>query len=71
MSNYEKNYSVGQIRLDAPYAHFLYTLPLLSFSDIQHAIDLSLVYQSKMTDNPFNIANGYKLSLQKKNCFIR
>ena len=66
MSNYEKNYSVGQIRLDAPYAHFLYTLPLLSFSDAQHAIDLSLVYQSKMTDNPFNIANGYKLSLQKR-----
>ena len=65
-NNYIKNYSVGQIRLDAPYAHFLYQLPLLSFSDVQHAIDLSLVYQSKMTDNIFGIAEGYKLSLQKK-----
>ena len=65
-NNYIKNYGVGQVTLDAPYAHFLYTLPLLSFSDVQHAIDLSLVYQSKMTDNPFNIANGYKLSLQKR-----
>ncbi len=61
MGNYEKNYSVGQAKLDAPYAHFLYTLPLLSFSDVQHAIDLSLVYQSKMTDNPFYIVGGYKL----------
>lgn len=68
-NNYIKNYSVGQIRLDAPYAHFLYQLPLLSFSDVQHAIDLSLVYQSKMTDNPFYISNGYKLSLQKRIVF--
>jgi hypothetical protein len=65
-NNYIKNYGVGQVTLDAPYAHFLYQLPLLSFSDVQHAIDLSLVYQSKMTDNLFHIAGGYKLSLQKQ-----
>ncbi len=65
-TTYVKNYDIGQIRLDAPHSHFIYELPLLSFCDIQHAINLSLVYQSKMSDNPFYIANGYKLSFQKR-----
>ena len=68
-NTYVKNYSVGQIRLDAPYSHFIHELPLLSFGDIQRSINLSLVYQSKMTGNPFYIADGYKLNLQQRLIF--
>ena len=68
-ANYVKNYEVGSIRLDAPYAHFVHELPILSFGDILHTVNLSLVYQSKMTDNPFNISNGFKLNLQKRIIF--
>ena len=64
--SYVKNYDVGKIRLDAPYTHFIHELPLLSFSDVQHTIGVSLVFQSKCTDNPFNISIGYKLNLQKR-----
>ena len=68
-ANYVKNYEVGSIRLDAPYAHFVHELPILSFGDILHTVNLSLVYQSKMTDNPFYISNGFKLNIQKRILF--
>ena len=64
--NYEKNYNVGNIRLDTPYTHFVYELPLLSFGDVLHTVNLSLVYQSKMSGNPYSIAPGFGLNLQKK-----
>ena len=64
--SYVKNYNAGSIKLDAPYTHFIYELPMLSFGDIQHNVNLSLVYLSKATDDLYNIAIGYKLNLQKK-----
>ena len=64
--NYEKNYNVGNIRLDTPYTHFVYELPLLSFGDVLHTVNLSLVYQSKMSGNPYSIAPGFGLNLQKR-----
>ena len=67
--NYEKNYNVGNIRLDTPYTHFVYELPLLSFGDVLHTVNLSLVYQSKMSGNPYNMAAGHKLNLQKRIIF--
>lgn len=63
---YVKIYDVGNIQLDAPYAHFIHYLPLLSFGDIVHTVGLSLVYHSRLTDNPFNIAQGFKLNVQKR-----
>ncbi len=64
---YVKRYDVGNIRLDAPYAHFIYELPLLTFGDIQHTIGLSLVFNSRLSgSNEFNMSNGYKLNLQKR-----
>ncbi len=78
MSNtYVKKYDVGQIKLDLPYANYIHELPLLSFGDVQHTINLSLVYnysarkreiESGYTGetNPFNIASGFKLNLQKR-----
>ena len=78
MSNtYIKKYDVGQIKLDLPYANYIHELPLLSFGDVQHTINLSLVYnysarkreiESGYTGetNPFNIASGFKLNLQKR-----
>lgn len=68
-ANYVRKYDVGSIRLDAPYAHFVHELPILSFGDILHTVNLSLVYQSKMTDNPFYISNGFKLNIQKRIIF--
>ena len=65
--SYVKNYDVGSIRLDAPRTDFIYELPLLSFGDVQHTIGLSLVFNSRFaTSNPFYIANGYKLNMQKR-----
>ena len=64
--NYVKKYDVGQIKLDLPYANFIHELPLLSFGDVQNTFSLSLIFQSKLTTNPFYIANGYKLSIQKR-----
>ena len=73
MSNtYVKKYDVGQIKLDLPYAHYIHELPLLSFGDIQHTINLSLVFNSerkKKEDNSFSIADGFKLNLQKRIVF--
>ena len=64
--SYVKNYSVGQTRLDLPYANYIHELPLLSFGDVRNTFNLSLIFQSKMTSNPFHIANGYKLNIQKR-----
>ena len=64
--SYVKKYDVGGIRLDAPYTHFLYELPLLSFSDVQGSVGVSLVFHSGRNNNPFNISIGYKLNLQKR-----
>lgn len=64
--NFTKKYSVGTVRLDGPHAHFIHELPLLSFGDVLHTINLSIVYHSNLSGNPFNIASGFKLSLQKK-----
>jgi hypothetical protein len=66
LPSYEKNYDVGSVRLDAPYADFVYELPLLSFGDVLHTVNLSLTYQSKMSGNPYKIANGFGLNMQKR-----
>ena len=74
---YVKNYNPGQIRMDLPTANYIHELPLLSFSDIHGAVNLSLVFNYEMkaraddsdsnaNANPFNIAPGYKLNLQKR-----
>ena len=64
--SYVKSYDVGSIRLDAPRTHFIYELPLLSFGDIKHTIGLSLIFQSKTTENAFYISKGYRLNLMKR-----
>ena len=64
--SYVKNYNVGQTKLDLPYANYIHELPLLSFGDVRNTFNLSLIFQSKMTSNPFHIANGYKLNIQKR-----
>ena len=70
--NYVKKYDVGQIKLDLPYANFIHELPLLSFGDVLHTVNLNLVFNyeryntENASDNPFFIAPGYKLNLQKR-----
>ena len=67
--SYVKNYNVGQTKLDLPYANYIHELPLLSFGDVQHTINLSIVFnyaRKAAGDNPFNIASGFKLNMQKK-----
>ena len=64
--SYVKNYNVGQTKLDLPYANYIHELPLLSFGDVRNTFNISLIFQSKMTSNPFQIANGYKLNIQKR-----
>ena len=67
--SYVKNYNVGQIKLDLPYANYIHELPLLSFGDVQHTINLSLVFNQQRKaagDNSFNIASGFKLNMQKR-----
>ena len=59
--SYVKNYNVGSIRLDAPYTHFIYELPLLSFGDIQHNVNLSLVHLFKSTNDLENIHSTVKI----------
>ena len=62
MSNtYVKKYGVGQIKLDLPYANYIHELPLLSFGDIQHTVNLSLVFnharyteEAEDNKNPFS-----------------
>ena len=81
MSNIKK-YDVGQIKFDmfpesydhdGPYVSYTHELPLLSFSDVQHSVNLSLVFnydryreEKEKNTNPFFIAPGYKLNLQKR-----
>ena len=67
--SYVKNFEVGNVRLDTPNKHIVHELPLLSFGDARNTFALSLIFQSKLTTNPFYIANGYKLSLQKRIIF--
>lgn len=64
--SYVKNFEVGNVRLDTPNKHIVHELPLLSFGDACNTFALSLIFQSKLTTNPFYIANGYKLSIQKR-----
>ena len=64
--SYAKKYGAGNVHIDMPYAQFIHQLPLLSFSDVQHTINVSLIFQSKESNNPFSIATGYKLNLQKR-----
>ena len=55
MSNtYIKKYDVGQIKLDLPYANYIHELPLLSFGDIQHTVNLSLIFNSEKKKNEDN-----------------
>ena len=83
MSNVKK-YNVGQIKPDllqlktpdnAPFVQYTHELPLLSFGDVQHSMNLSLVFnyeryrdEKANNQNPFFIAPGYKLNLQKRHC---
>ncbi|MBQ7374361.1 MAG: RHS repeat protein, partial [Clostridia bacterium] len=71
-TNYVKNYNAGQIKIDLPTANYIHELPLLSFGDIYGNVNLSLVFNYGMKaegSNPFNIAAGYKLNMQKKLMF--
>ena len=66
MSNVKK-YNVGQIKLDLPTPNYYHELPLLSFGDIHGSVNLSLVFNYRMKgSNPYHIANGCKLNLQKR-----
>ena len=67
--SYVKNYDIGISKLDDTYQHYVHELPLLSFGDARNTFALSLVFQSKLTSNPFYIANGYKLNIQKRIVF--
>ena len=65
--SYVKNYEIGNIRLEAPYSHFIYELPILSFGDVLHTVNLSLIFNSRLIGkNPFYLSNGHKLNLQKR-----
>lgn len=67
--SYVKNYNVGQIQLDLPTSNYIHELPLLSFADIHGNVNLSLVFNYGLkaeSSNPFNIAAGYKLNMQKR-----
>ena len=75
-NNYEKKYDIGNISLDLPRANFIHELPLLSFSDVQNSINLSLVFNYARHEediaenkNSFFIAPGFKLNMQKKLVF--
>ena len=67
--SYVKNYQIGQTRIDNTYHNFVHELPLLTFGDARNTFALSLIFQSRITSNSFYIANGYRLSLQKKIIF--
>ena len=67
--SYVKNYNVGQIQLELPTSNYIHELPLLSFADIHGNVNLSLVFNYGLkagSSNPFNIAAGYKLNMQKR-----
>ena len=74
--SYVKSYDVGQIKLDLPRANHIHELSLLSFSDVQNTVNLSLVFNYALhiedvaaNQNSFFIAPGYKLNLQKRIIF--
>ena len=61
---------------DSVIVRYKHVLPLFSFGDIQHDIGLSLVFdheryviETESNTNPFFIAPGFKLNLQKKLIF--
>ena len=80
--SYVKSYDVGQINIDLlhtiaiddpPFVQYTHELPLLSFSDVQHNMNLSLVFnyeryrdEKANNKNPFFIAPGFKLNLHKR-----
>ena len=64
--SYEKKFDVGSVSIDKHYLHFIHELPLLSFADVQHSINVSLIFQSKESNNPFHISKGCKFNLQKR-----
>ena len=67
-NNYVKKYDVGQIKLDLPYANYIHELPLLSFGDVLHTINLGIVFNKKMRQKGKNnsfIAPGYRINLHK------
>ena len=67
--SYVKNYNVGRIQLDLPTSNYFHELPLISFGDIHGSVNLSLVFNYGMKaqgGNPYSIAAGYKLNLQKR-----
>ncbi len=67
--SYVKNYNVGQIQLDLPTPNYFHVLPLLSFDDVHGSVNLSLIFNygmNKENSNPYNIAAGYKLNMQKR-----
>ena len=67
--SYVKNYNPGKITMDLPTANYIYELPLLSFGDAHGPMNLSLIFNSEMradTSNPFHVAAGYKLNVQKR-----
>ena len=80
--SYVKNYDVGQINVDLlnsigfeepPFVQYTHELPLLSFGDVQHNMNLSLVFNYERyrddkanSKNPFFIAPGFKLNLHKR-----
>ena len=69
MSNYIKKYDVGNIAIDVPYNSHIHELPLLSFSDFENGVNISLVFNKKLKNddiNLFNIGAGYKLNIQKR-----
>ena len=67
--SYVKNYNPGKITVDLPTANYIHELPLLSFGDIYGNFSLSMVFNRQMkadNSNPYHIAAGFKLNLQKK-----
>ena len=64
-----KHFHPGQIRMDLPTANYIYELPLLSVASVYGDLNLSLVFNRQMKEmeqNPYCIADGYKLNLQKR-----
>ncbi|MBQ9144921.1 MAG: RHS repeat-associated core domain-containing protein [Clostridia bacterium] len=68
--NFNKKCNAGSIVLASPYFEYVYSLPLVSFGDAKGSVELGIVYNSQLaSSNLFNIANGFKLNLQKKLIF--
>ena len=80
--SYVSKFDIGQLKLDLLrentisgdiHLNYNYELPLLSFGDVQHSVNLSLVFSYERyrddianATNTFNIAPGFKLNLQKR-----